>query len=206
MEIETSQRGEVLEDEREAVRATSAPGRDSCCRHSSERVFFRAEHQRMRDPARTPQGSWLCTDGQREFGGNDGPRLRDELRRASQLFAAAGCRSERCAAVAVKAGPERKTPPGGNPSARYQRRSESGFDGVAALPVLAFSGRDSQPHFLTQRSADKAPQRMRLPAGRLEQFLDSSAARPLQQVEDQGGFAALTCVVLCAPGRFLLRV
>jgi hypothetical protein len=46
---------------------------------------------------------------------------------------------------------------------------------------------------------------MRLPIRGLEQFLGACSARPLQEVEDRGGFTALAGVVSCAPGRFLLR-
>jgi hypothetical protein len=102
--------------------------------------------------------------------------------------------------------PERKTPPGVNPAARCERKgSVSGFDGVAALSVLALGGRNGQAHFLPYGSRKETTQGMRLPTGRFEQFLGGGAARPLQQVQDGRGFAALTGVVSCAFGRFLLR-
>jgi DNA methylase len=102
---------------------------------------------------------------------------------------------------------KRETPPGWSPAARCERqRCGLGFHGVIALPVLSLCGRDRQPHLLPHRAGKESTQGMRLPVGRFQQFLRTGSARPLQQVEDQGGFAALTCVVLCALGRFLLRV
>jgi hypothetical protein len=41
-----------------------------------------------------------------------------------------------------------------------------GFDRVAALPVLAFDGRDRQAHPFTDRAGKEPTQGMRLPAGR----------------------------------------
>ena len=55
--------------------------------------------------------------------------------------------------------PKRKTPPGVNPAARCERKgSVSGFDGVAALSVLALGGRNGQAHFLPYGSR-KEPRR-----------------------------------------------
>jgi hypothetical protein len=102
---------------------------------------------------------------------------------------------------------ERKTPPGANPAAHFERRPcESGFHGIDALPILAFGGRDGQPHLFAQRSADESAQRMRLPPSHFEQFLGSRPVRTLQQVEDRRGFAAFPDVVFCAPGAFFFVV
>jgi len=84
---------------------------------------------------------------------------------------------------------QRQPPPGSNPAARCERR-KSGFQGVDPLAVLALGGRDRQPHLFPQRAGDEAAQRMRLPAGGLEQLFRARSAGPPQQVEDLGGLAA----------------
>src|ERR1035441_8125291 len=64
-------------------------------------------------------------------------------------------------------------------------------EGVAALPVLALGGRDRQPQLLADGSGEEAPERMRLPAGGLHQFLQGGAVGAFEQVQDLGGLAAL---------------
>jgi hypothetical protein len=78
------------------------------------------------------------------------------------------------------------------------------IDGLLA-PVLALGGRYGQAHLLAQCPANEPSEGMRLPAGRLEQFLGCGSVGPLQQVEDRGGLTALPGVLPGAPGRFLLR-
>ena|ERR1035437_5534043 len=78
----------------------------------------------------------------------------------------------------------------------------SGFDGVAALAVLALCGCHGQALLLADGARQESAQRMRLPVRRLEQLLCGSSARPLQQVEDRGGFATFPRVVSGAPRRF----
>ena len=51
----------------------------------------------------------------------------------------------------------------------------SALDGVAALAILALGGCDSQPHFLADRTGQKAAHRMRLPASGFDQFLRRGA-------------------------------
>jgi hypothetical protein len=85
----------------------------------------------------------------------------------------------------------RETPPGRNPAAPRKRASESGFDGVAALAVLALGGRHRQPHLLRDGSREEPAHRMRLPPGRFHEFLGSCAARALQQVQHLGCLAAV---------------
>jgi hypothetical protein len=88
--------------------------------------------------------------------------------------------------------PERKTPPGGNPAARWMRRcGSSALHGIAALPVLALRGRHGQPHLFADRPREEAANRMFLPARQLHQFLERRAVRSLQQVQDLGGLAAV---------------
>ena len=61
---------------------------------------------------------------------------------------------------------KRETPPGRNPAARCERnRANSGFDGIAALAVLALGGRDGQAHLLADRAGQEPAHGMRLPAG-----------------------------------------
>ena len=60
---------------------------------------------------------------------------------------------------------KRQTPPNPSPAARERLRCGSGFDGVAALAVLALNGSDRQAHFLADRAREEAANRMRLPAG-----------------------------------------
>ena len=84
-------------------------------------------------------------------------------------------------------------------------------DRVGALPVLALGGRDGQPHLLAHGPGQEAADGMRLPAGGFHQFLGGDAARPLQQVQDLGGLAAVARLglgglgFLRALGRFLGR-
>src|ERR1700724_1857254 len=68
----------------------------------------------------------------------------------------------------------------------------SGLDGVAALPVSGPGGSDRQAHLLAQGAGDEAPDRMRVPAGCLHDLLQAGPTRPLQQIEDLPGLAALT--------------
>src|ERR1700676_781135 len=101
---------------------------------------------------------------------------------------------------------KRETPPSRYPAARCEEQlSRSGFDGVAALPILPFGRRDREAHLLANRAGKEPAQGMWLPASGFEQFLGGSSARPLQHFKDRGGFAAFPGVVSCAPGRFLLR-
>src|ERR1035437_1806749 len=64
-------------------------------------------------------------------------------------------------------------------------------DGVPALPVRALGGRDRQLQLLADGSGEEAPERMRLPAGGLHQFLQGGAVGAFEQVQDLGGLAAL---------------
>src|ERR1700676_5368110 len=101
---------------------------------------------------------------------------------------------------------KRETPPSRYPAARCEEQlSRSGFDGVAALPILAFGGRDREAHLLANRAGKEPAQGMWLPASGFEQFLGAGSPRPLQEVEDRRGFTALAGFVSCAPRRFLLR-
>src|ERR1017187_7265543 len=65
-------------------------------------------------------------------------------------------------------------------------------DRVPALPALGLGGRDRQPHLLAQDAGQEPSDRMRLPAGGFHEFLPGGASGAFQQVEDLGGFAALT--------------
>jgi len=93
--------------------------------------------------------------------------------------------------------PERTTPPSGGPAARCGgNRKRSGFDGIAALPVLALRGCHSQAHLLPNRARQEPANRMGLPAGRFHQLLAGNAARPLEQFEDRLGLAAFAGALL----------
>jgi len=72
---------------------------------------------------------------------------------------------------------KRKTPPGANPAARSEQGWVIlGFDGVAALPVLALGGRDRQAHLFADRAREESTQRVGLPGSRLYQFPGRCAA------------------------------
>ena len=103
---------------------------------------------------------------------------------------------------------KRATPPGSRPAARGEREGCGlGFDGVAALPVLALGGRHRQAHLLAYRPRQESAHGMRLPAGSLHQLLGGDAAGPLQQFQNLVGLAALAGAFgfLRAFGRFLGR-
>ena len=131
-------------------------------------------------------------------------RIRDKLSGSSQSFGGPSGGVQRQTEFSIEQASQRRTPPGTVPAARFERRRLS-FDRVAALAIVALRGLNRQPHLLSQRSADEATQRMRLPAGRLQQFFGGRALRPLQQLQDGRRFAALPGVVSGASGRFLLR-
>jgi len=102
---------------------------------------------------------------------------------------------------------KRKTPPGVNPAARGERASDSAFDGVSSLAILALGGDDGQAHLLRDRPGQKAANRMRLPAGSLHQLLGRCAVRAFQPLQDFGSLAAIsrTLAFYRALGRFLSR-
>jgi hypothetical protein len=64
-------------------------------------------------------------------------------------------------------------------------------EAIGALAVGAFGGLSRSPHLLSERAAQEAADRMRLPACRLDQLLQCHAVGPLQQVENLGCFAAV---------------
>jgi hypothetical protein len=102
--------------------------------------------------------------------------------------------------------PEREMPPGRNPAARVVRdERELGFDRVGPLPVFGLGRRHGQPHLLTDRTGQEPADGMRLPASGFHQFLGGYAARPLQQIQDLGGLAAVPgrLGLFLALGRFL---
>ena len=104
--------------------------------------------------------------------------------------------------------PSRGTPPGSNPAPRFERRGcGSRFDGITSLPVFALGGNNGQAHLLTDGAGQEAADGMRLPSAGLLKLLRCCAARPLQQVQDFGGFAAVAGAggFLRAFGRFLGR-
>lgn len=87
---------------------------------------------------------------------------------------------------------KRETPPSGYPAARCEGMVVgSGFDGVAALPILSLGGRDGLAHFLADRSGQEAAYRMRLPSRRFHQLLGSYAARSLKQIQKLVGLGAV---------------
>jgi hypothetical protein len=92
--------------------------------------------------------------------------------------------------------------------AARERRNYLRFDGVNSAPrPRPSSKRPSGPAF-PDGPGEKASQRMRRPARRLEQLLGSLAVLPPQHFEDRSGFApgsAAGCF-LRAFGRFLRRV
>ena len=102
--------------------------------------------------------------------------------------------------------PDKEKPPRRNPGGRNQNTCGSGFDGVAALTVVAVGRSDGQPHLLSDCSREKAAQRMRLPAGRFDQLLRCGAARSLQHVHNLGRFAALAHTVSLRQPGFLGRL
>jgi hypothetical protein len=68
-----------------------------------------------------------------------------------------------------------KTPPG-----TAALGSKLFGEAVTALAVGAFGGLNRSPHLLPERAAQEAADRMRLPAGRLHQFLQCYASGPFQ--------------------------
>jgi len=87
----------------------------------------------------------------------------------------------------------RETPPSSYPAARMNEISGvSGFYRVAPLAVLGLGGRECQPHFLPNHAGQEPAHRMRLPAACFLQIFGGGAARPLEQVENLSGFAAIS--------------
>jgi len=82
-----------------------------------------------------------------------------------------------------------KTPPGAKRPAVLGGQL-LGSEAVGALDVGVFEGLDGVARLLAQCAAQKAADRMRLPAGSLHEFLQCHAAGPFQQVEDLRRFAA----------------
>jgi hypothetical protein len=78
---------------------------------------------------------------------------------------------------------------------------DSGFDGVAALAVLALGRRDSESHLLSNRPGEEATHGMRLPPGSFHQLLGCNAPGPLQQVQHLGRLAAVARSPLSASFR-----
>jgi hypothetical protein len=99
------------------------------------------------------------------------------------------------------------TPPISDSAVRREELRRSGFDGVAAFPIVTFGRGDRQAHFLGYRARQEAADRVRLPAGRLHEFLRSDAAGLLQQAQDLGGLAPIpgTAGFRAAFGRLLSR-
>ncbi len=127
--------GEVHRDERETMPAIDASGSTSGCGLSSEGSMRTAWWSRCGgDPARMAEATRFRGDGQREFGGNYGSRLRNELLQTSLLLA--GPRSARSSGVGLKASARRETPPGMKPPDRNPRR-ECGSQFVALSSSLA---------------------------------------------------------------------
>lgn len=93
----------------------------------------------------------------------------------------------------------RKTPPDVNPAARKSRAMrDSGFHGVAPLPVFALGGHDGQTYLLPNRAGQEPPNRVWLPAGGFHQLLARNAARPLEQFENRLGLTAFADPLLLA--------
>src|SRR5579872_2137431 len=90
-------------------------------------------------------------------------------------------------------GEKRRTPPGGYPAA-LRKRDAIGlrFQGVTALFTFILAGTDLQFHLLAQCAGNKASDGMRLPAGRLHQFLQGGTARPFQEFEYLGRLAPVS--------------
>jgi len=70
---------------------------------------------------------------------------------------------------------ERKTPPGRNPAAQRNWTSDSAFNGIGSLPILALGGGHRQPHLLRDRARKEPANGMRLPAGGSHQLLGGCA-------------------------------
>ena len=95
--------------------------------------------------------------------------------------------------------PEAGTPPGCFLAARESRnRRDLAFDRVGPLPLFDLFRRDGQPHPLANRSREEAPDRVSLPSGGLHQFAQGGTLRAFQQIQNFGGFTALTGAI----GRF----
>src|SRR5207248_10722386 len=83
-------------------------------------------------------------------------------------------------------------PPRRNPAAQANEALlASAFDGVRTLAVRCLGGRHSQPHLLAHRAGQEAANGMRLPTSSFHQLFRGGPARPLEQVQDFGGLAAL---------------
>src|ERR1019366_9017706 len=85
---------------------------------------------------------------------------------------------------------KREKPPELNPAADTVDEASS-FYRVAALATVALEGRNCQAHLLADGPRQEPAHRMRLPARGLPQFLGGCTARPFQQFEDPGRFAAI---------------
>lgn len=98
---------------------------------------------------------------------------------------------------------KREEPSEWKPSARRGgRRYGSSFDGIGAVPVVAFRRGYRQAQFLAYGPGQEAADRVRLPAARFLQFFTRCPAGPLQQVQDLGGLAAVPDVGLADLGFF----
>lgn len=89
---------------------------------------------------------------------------------------------------------KRATPPGQLPGgAQWAEDGEdSGFDGVAVLPVLGFGRSDLEAHLLAHGPRQEAADRMWLPVGRFHELLQRGPVRTPEQPEDLSSFAPLT--------------
>jgi len=106
------------------------------------------------DHSDTAWASWFLSDWQRELGGGDSPRIRNNQPGTAPPHGGASGGVQREVAIALSAVTQRKTPPGGSPAAQCERQPcESGFHGVAPLSVLALGGGDAQAHLLAKRTA-----------------------------------------------------
>jgi hypothetical protein len=133
--------------------------------------------------------------------GNDGHLERSEAMPAL-------CGRSRLRKGTMRPQPQRETPPGAIPAARFGANWRTlSLDRVAAFPVLALRGHDRHAHLLGNRARQEPTHGMRLPSGRFHQLLARYAAGTLQQIEHFGGLAAIpgTLGFRRALGRFLGR-
>ena len=88
---------------------------------------------------------------------------------------------------------DKEKPPRRNPDGReIVRNGVSAFDGVATSAVVSLGRGDVEAHLLAQDPGQEAADRVGLPAGGFHEFLPAGSARPSQQVENLGGFTALS--------------
>jgi len=106
------------------------------------------------------------------------------LRRDAQVFGRACLRAPGRKEVQTKKRRRARWPGG------VGMRRLAGGSAVGALSVGALEGFNRSPSLFHDRAAQKVAHGVGLPAGHLHQFLQSDAARPFQQIDHLGRFAA----------------